>query len=97
MAKLKNIWVVLVHVFALCFSYGAGRIAISWVLGTDFKLLGSAFWNAFFAFGILVVLPILGIITIRYHRHFLRVMGWVYLALWGLALLRMMSIFMHTA
>ena len=96
MEKVKSGWFIVIHILATCFSYGAARIVIAWAFSTDFKLLGNAFRNICFALGIFVVLPILGIIVIRYHNNFLRRAGWLYLGLWLLAVVRIVGLFMNT-
>ncbi len=69
------------------FSVGAALIAASWLFNRDFELFENAICNAVSALGIFVALPILGIICIRYYRDLSRIMGWVYLVFWLLAVI----------
>jgi hypothetical protein len=83
----------MINVLGLFLAYDAAGITIYHWFEISIPLPKTIENSNCLSIGTFIVLPILGIVSIRYQSFFLfRMLGYVYLGLWLLALFRLLSI-----
>lgn len=93
MIQRNNLLFIIVHTLALFLSYAAVCIIIYHWFKIDVPFPETIKNSNFLAIGTFFLLPVLGVVCIRYHANFLlRLIGYVYVMLWLLVMLRLLSI-----